>query len=67
MATIVNTPSAERSEGPSSAIMLLIVLILGILFVYYALPLIRQGTATPQAPSVNVPGKIDVNVNQPNK
>lgn len=67
MATIVNTPPAEKSEGSNSALMILVVLVLGIIFIYYALPVLRQGATTPQAPSVTVPDQIDVNINQPNK
>jgi hypothetical protein len=38
------------------------IIVLVILFVVYVMPMMRQGMGTPQ---VNVPDKIDVNVNQP--
>ncbi len=40
---------------------ILLVVVLFLLF-YYGLPALRSTT---QVPQVNVPGKIDVNVNQP--
>lgn len=65
MATIVNNPapSNDNSGGPMGMIIGLIVLIVvAYLFFVYGLPVIKnmQG-GTPQ---INVPSKIDVNVNQ---
>ena len=65
MATIVNTPA--QTEGNSSSGMgfllgvILLLIVLFVLFVY-GLPALRSATSAPQ---VNVPGKIDVNVNNP--
>ncbi len=62
MATIINNPPAnDNSGGPMGMIIGIIVLIvLGYLVYVYGLPAIRQ-MGTPQ---INVPSKIDVNVNQ---
>lgn len=62
MATIINNPPAnDNSGGPTGMIIGIIVLIVLVYLGYvYGLPAIRQ-MGTPQ---VNVPSKIDVNVNQ---
>lgn len=63
MATIINNPPSDNSSGPIGIILVIIVLIvLGYLGVVYGLPAIQHvqvGT-----PTINVPGEIDVNVNQ---
>lgn len=67
MATIVNNPPAYEDRGGNGMGFLLGVIVLlfvAALFFYYGLPLIGQAM---QGPQVNVPGKIDVNVNTPNK
>lgn len=62
MATIINNPPAnDNSSGPMGMIIGIIVLIVLVYLGYvYGLPAIRQ-MGTPQ---INVPSKIDVNVNQ---
>ena len=65
MTTIVNTPAgANESNGGTGVIIgILILIVIGFLFFYYGLPAIRSvQLGTPQ---INVPAKIDVNVNQP--
>jgi len=69
MATIVNTPAQGNTDSGSGMGMVVgAILLIVFLFVFfvYGLPVIRssmgRGTTTPQ---VNVPEKIDVNVNQP--
>jgi hypothetical protein len=67
MATIINNPPAsDNSGGPFGIIIVLVVLVvLGYLGFVYGLPAIRQTqVGTPQ---VNVPSKIDVNINQPSQ
>ncbi len=62
MATIVNNPPADNSGGPLTAIIVLVVLlVIGYLVWVYGLPALRQSSGTPQ---INIPSKIDVNVNQ---
>ena len=60
MATVVNNP-APASDGNSSVILtVLLIVVLGVLFYVYGLPAINNA----QAPQINVPNKIDVNVKQ---
>lgn len=48
MTTVVNTPPSNNQGGNG-------------LFFVYGLPMLRQST---QAPQINVPYKVDINVNQ---
>lgn len=62
MATIVNNPPADNSSGPMGMIVVLVVLIvLGYLGFVYGLPALREMQGGTQ---INVPEKIDVNINQ---
>jgi hypothetical protein len=67
MAVYVNNPPVGYTDRPSSGLgfflgmILLVVVLLALL--YYGLPALRGGFGG--GPSVNVPGKIDVNVTQP--
>lgn len=62
MATIVNTPaSSDNSSGALTMLMGLgFLLVLVILFFYFGLPMLNRAT---QAPQVNIPDQVDVNVN----
>jgi hypothetical protein len=67
MATIVNNPPATREDSGSGigiVVGLLLVLLLAFFFIMYLLPMIRQSMTPAQ---VNVPSKVDVNVNGPKK
>ena len=66
MATIINNPPAsDNSSGPFGIIIVLVVLlVLGYLGYVYGLPAIRQMSGGTQ---INVPSKIDVNINQPSQ
>lgn len=64
MTTIVNNPpSSDNSGGPMGMIIGLVVLVVAIYLGFvYGLPALRQmQLGTPQ---INIPSKIDVNVNQ---
>ena len=65
MATIINNPpSSDNSGGPMGMIIGLVVLaVLVYLFFIYGLPAVRQ-MQFGGAPQINIPSKIDVNVNQ---
>jgi hypothetical protein len=73
MAVIVNNPGAtergvqseSNAMGTILGIILMVVITLALLF--YLLPAIRNGfnASSSSGPSLNVPSKIDVNVNQP--
>ena len=63
MTTIINNPPSnnDNSGGPMGMIIGIIVLIVLVYLGYvYGLPAIRQM----RTPQINVPSKIDVNVNQ---
>lgn len=64
MTTIVNNPPAPKeSEGGMGMIMgLIVLLVMAYLFFVYGLPAIRQ--MQPATPQINIPEKIDVNINQ---
>ena len=64
MATIVNNPpSSESNGGMGMVIGFILLLVLLALFFIYGFPMIRQSTG----PQVNIPDRVDVNVNQPNQ
>jgi len=67
MATIVTPTTEHVHESDSSSINLivglLIVLALATLFFLVGLPAIRSAAAPAQAPQINVPDKINVDVN----
>lgn len=64
MTTVVNNPPAnDNSGGPIGLIIGIIVLIVLLYLGYiYALPMLRQTQFG--SPQINIPSKIDVNVNQ---
>lgn len=64
MTTIVNTPPADKEPGGSLGMIigLVILAVVVYLFFVYGLPAIQNmQLGTPQ---INIPNKIDVNVNQ---
>ena len=65
MATVVNTPGTTTSDNNGMGFLLGVVLLIvfAVLFFLYGLPYLTQSM---QGPQVNVPGKVDVNVNTPN-
>lgn len=65
MATVVNNPPANADSGGGSSFLIGIILLIVVaaLIFFYGLPYLQNSGS--QAPQVNVPGKIDVNVNQP--
>ena len=63
MATIVNTPPSEKSDSPLGWIIgLVILVVLGYLAYIYGLPALSN--VQQSGVQINVPSKIDVNVNQ---
>lgn len=65
MATIVNNPPPSKESGGSMGMIfgLIVLIVIAYLFVVYGLPTIRQIGS----PQINVPSKIDVNINQQDK
>jgi len=70
MATIINNPggTTDANNGTPAGMGFLLGIILLIVFLvflfYYGIPALSRGIRS-TAPQVNVPGKIDVNVNTP--
>jgi len=66
MVTIVNNPSHENSEsGIWTFLGVLIIALVFIVFVVYLLPTLRNWAMPRQSGTqINIPDKIDVNVNQ---
>lgn len=64
MATIVNNPPATNNSGGfmGMAIALIVLLALAYFGFIYGLPALKQMQLG--APQINIPSKIDVNVNQ---
>ena len=62
MTTVVNNPppSNDSSGGMGMIIGLIVLIVVAYLFFVYGFPAIRQMGS----PQINIPGKIDVNVNQ---
>jgi hypothetical protein len=59
MATIVNNPGTSDSGSAVGMIVgVIVVLAIAFFFFVYGLPMMRQSAS----PQINVPGKIDVNV-----
>ena len=63
MTTIVNSP-APTNESNGSGFLLGVIALIGFVFIllYYGLPAIKNMGV--QAPQINIPNKIDVNVKQ---
>lgn len=68
MTTIVNNPApvAESDKGGSGFLIGIIVLIGFVaVLLYFGIPAIkRMGSGQSNTPQINIPNKIDVNVNQ---
>lgn len=66
MATIVNNPPATQQESSGNGFLLGVVLLIifAVLFFIYGLPMLTNSFSGPQ---VQVPDKVDVNVNTPQK
>lgn len=65
MTTIVNNPPSPKETGGGVAgiiVGLIVFLIAGYLLVMYGIPAMRQMQFG--SPQINVPSKIDVNINQ---
>ncbi len=66
MATVVNTTPSSTDSGSGLGFVLGIILLVAffLLFFFYGLPLVTQ-SLNQSTPSVQVPDKVDVNVNTP--
>lgn len=63
MAEVIHEHATEnQGSGIGFFLGMIVLAVLLLLFFYYGLPILRQSTQNPQ---INVPGQIDVNINQP--
>lgn len=67
MTTIVNSPAPSNNSGGGMGMIigLVVILVLGYLFIMYGIPALRQMQLG--SPQINIPSKIDVNINQSSK
>lgn len=67
MATVINNPASGGSNEGGDGMGFLVGVVLLIIFVvflfYYGLPAIRSSIGGGVSPQINVPGKIDININ----
>ncbi len=67
MTTIVNTPPSQPVNDSSNSagwlITALVVIALFFLLLYFGIPMLRRASTPAQ---INVPDKVDVNINTPN-
>jgi hypothetical protein len=67
MTTIVNTPAPSTNNSVNGIFIGMFFVILGLVFFFYGIPALK-GLKSPslnvQAPPINIPNKIDVNVKQ---
>ncbi len=63
MATVINNPgnsdAGNSNNNMGTIVVALVVLVIAVLFIFYGLPMLRSATTAPQ---INVPDKVDVNV-----
>ena len=67
MATIVNTPSQvpqSSDNGMWNFLGILLVVVTIFILIFYGIPFIKSSLGNIGSPQINVPGKIDVNINQ---
>ena len=66
MATVVNNPAPASDNGGNGFLVGVLILVgFGLLFVYFGIPAIKQMgpiQVNVPAPQINVPDKVDVNV-----
>ncbi len=54
-------PATDSGNGMGFLMGVILLIIFGFLVMYYGLPILQRMT---RAPQINVPGKIDVNINK---
>lgn len=67
MTTVINTPPVAKESGGGLGMIigLIVLIVVAYLFFMFGLPAInRMQLGSPQ---INIPSKIDVNINQPNQ
>lgn len=72
MATVVNNPGTTDSSGGMGFLLGAILLVAVVfLFLYFGLPALNRAGSTVnvnpggEAPQINIPDKVDVNINNP--
>lgn len=67
MATVVNNPSGSTDSGSGIGFLMgvILLIVVGFLIVYYGIPALNRTGGTQQAPAVQIPDTLDINVNTP--
>lgn len=66
MTTVINPAPANQDSGMGFMVGMILLIVVVALFILYGLPALRQGISG-TAPQINVPSKIDVNLNKGTK
>jgi hypothetical protein len=72
MATVVNNPGTTTDGGSGTGFLfgVILLIVFSLIMIFYGIPYIARSVSNvgvSQAPQVQVPDKINVDVNQPNK
>lgn len=65
MATIINNPSSEGGDSAGVIVAVVLLIVLGGLFFVYGLPMLRNNPQADNQNTVQIPDKIDINVEAP--
>ena len=66
MATIINNQDTSGdNSGLNLVVAVVVLIILAIVFFAYGLPALRNASAPKDGATINVPEKVDVNINNP--
>lgn len=64
MATVINNPTTDSGNSVSTLVGIILLLVVAFLFLYYLLPFLSSANRA-ASPTVNVPDKVDVNIQNP--
>lgn len=62
MATVITTPRSDSGNGMGFLLGVILLIVFAIAFLLYGLPYVANSL---QGPQINVPSKLDVNIQNP--